>query len=532
MWSRQQASQRVRDVLETWNEEEAVVCAGVLHRAYLPCADGPPLFSFDERDLVRALAGERAERLAYRSSFVRIDELTERDGDDDVRDLAAIALASLAALRCQGGGAPAPWLADAARLARLTWARAVPVFADGETVEEADETALLAAYRAMWETPLAADAAPQVAALAARIPVAEPLIVLGLRALVAGEDELANDYATRAQTRLLQWNAAWDKRLPEVSWLALTIFLAQALEVPPPERAFIAGTLRELFAVGSLAPEVLAVRLAALDLLPTPVPEPPDASPAVLLSDAESDAIFDDDDLNEIPARFTEYLDGLLEDDPQRALSFYPGLRSQPWWDPQEFPLVRALEAAAAEIAAEFGALDPLAFHAERERIRREGSWDVFLLFERGRKRDERCALVPTTTRIIEEHSTLRTQAGLVYFSRLAPGSIVAPHRGPTNVRLRCHLGLSVPGNCGISVDNVTKTWQAGKCIVFDDSFTHSVWNSSDQERVVLIVDVWHPDLGGEERDLLAGLHRYGSSMAENLSKYWRKNDEALVAAG
>ena len=35
--------------------------------------------------------------------------------------------------------------------------------------------------------------------------------------------------------------------------------------------------------------------------------------------------------------------------------------------------------------------------------------------------------------------------------------------------------------------------------MVFDDSFYHEAMNASDKPRVVLIVDVWHPDLSDEE---------------------------------
>ena len=31
--------------------------------------------------------------------------------------------------------------------------------------------------------------------------------------------------------------------------------------------------------------------------------------------------------------------------------------------------------------------------------------------------------------------------------------------------------------------------------IIFDDSFEHEVWNETDEPRIVLIVDLWHPQL-------------------------------------
>jgi hypothetical protein len=41
---------------------------------------------------------------------------------------------------------------------------------------------------------------------------------------------------------------------------------------------------------------------------------------------------------------------------------------------------------------------------------------------------------------------------------------------------------------------------EEGKCVLFDDSFEHEACNTSLSEpRVVLIIDVWHPDLSDEE---------------------------------
>ena len=34
--------------------------------------------------------------------------------------------------------------------------------------------------------------------------------------------------------------------------------------------------------------------------------------------------------------------------------------------------------------------------------------------------------------------------------------------------------------------------WEEGRCIVFDDSYEHEVWNRTEHERVLLLVDFWH----------------------------------------
>ena len=40
-----------------------------------------------------------------------------------------------------------------------------------------------------------------------------------------------------------------------------------------------------------------------------------------------------------------------------------------------------------------------------------------------------------------------------------------------------------------------TRNWSDGKVLIFDDFYQHEVWNDSDRTRMVLVLDVWHPEL-------------------------------------
>ena len=89
-------------------------------------------------------------------------------------------------------------------------------------------------------------------------------------------------------------------------------------------------------------------------------------------------------------------------------------------------------------------------------------------------------------------------------------GTHVHAHSGPTNCRLRAHLGLQVPSDpTGLSTLRVADqqlTWEEGKLLVFDDSFDHEVWYDNPQKkpRIVLIVDLWHPELTKAQRKSLS----------------------------
>lgn len=221
--------------------------------------------------------------------------------------------------------------------------------------------------------------------------------------------------------------------------------------------------------------------------------------------------------------RFQQYVSSLLHPSgPQRQ---YPGLPSRPWHDPAQFSVVEHLEAVHADVAAEVAALDPSAYQGESEAIPREGDWDVVFFQELGLRRERECAACPTIARTIDNFPVVTTQNGLVYVSRLRAGSRVLPHRGPTNVRVRCHLGLDVPeGDCAIRVGDEVRHWETGRCLVFDDSYEHEVWNNTDQDRTVLILDLWNPALSPAEVDELKALSAYVMRNARSLLSYWLGN--------
>ena len=127
----------------------------------------------------------------------------------------------------------------------------------------------------------------------------------------------------------------------------------------------------------------------------------------------------------------------------------------------------------------------------------------MIFLYERGRRHDDVCEACPVTTSVIEGDGAMRTAAGLIYVSRMRAGTHIAAHRGPTNLRLRCHLGITVPkGDCAIRVQDESRRWREGRCLVFDDSYEHEAWNHADSDRIVLIVDLWH---SGSSRSRFTG---------------------------
>ena len=93
-----------------------------------------------------------------------------------------------------------------------------------------------------------------------------------------------------------------------------------------------------------------------------------------------------------------------------------------------------------------------------------------------------------------------------ILFSQLRPGSRIPPHHGFVNTRLICHLPLVVPPGCGFRVGNETRQWQEGKAWLFDDTIEHEAWNTSDRTRVILLFEVWRPELTAAEQAQVTAL--------------------------
>ena len=95
----------------------------------------------------------------------------------------------------------------------------------------------------------------------------------------------------------------------------------------------------------------------------------------------------------------------------------------------------------------------------------------------------------------------------MALFSRLAPATRIPAHNGLLNTRLICHLPLIVPENCGaLRVGNEERPWVEGEMLIFDDTIEHEAWNDSDQVRVILLFEIWRPEISEEERGLITAL--------------------------
>ena len=223
-------------------------------------------------------------------------------------------------------------------------------------------------------------------------------------------------------------------------------------------------------------------------------------------------------------ARFSEaltILTGQTRAFVQEPTNFYfPGLPQTAFFDPADFAWVPALEAAMPAIRAEAEAVladragvapyveAPQDRPAKAHSLMNDPRWSAFHLFREGKPLAANASRCPATMAALAglpiPHIAGRSPMAL--FSILAPGTHIKPHNGMLNTRLICHLPLIVPPDCRLRVGNHTRTVEAGKMLIFDDSIEHEAWNDSDAVRVVLIFEIWRPELTAAERAGLTAL--------------------------
>lgn len=204
---------------------------------------------------------------------------------------------------------------------------------------------------------------------------------------------------------------------------------------------------------------------------------------------------------------------------PSPSLFCLPGLATAPFWD-NAAPWRAAVQAHWREIRDEY-----VAVRARRqsdytvgdgEHRLHQGQWEWRSLMLKGKWQPEMEELCPTTARVLRESvPDLCSDMPFAYcfFSTLPAGAAIAPHFGPSNLRLRCHLALDVPEGgaeqCGIRVGlEDPRPWRAGEAMLFDDAYEHETWNKTAQDRVVLLFDVWHPDLSPVERQQVVNMFK------------------------
>ena len=77
-----------------------------------------------------------------------------------------------------------------------------------------------------------------------------------------------------------------------------------------------------------------------------------------------------------------------------------------------------------------------------------------------------------------------------VSMARFPANRIIPTHKGNREL-IRIHYGIKIPeGDISFKVKNEEKKWENGKAFAFNDFYEHGGWNNTEQDRIILIVDL------------------------------------------
>jgi aspartate beta-hydroxylase len=201
----------------------------------------------------------------------------------------------------------------------------------------------------------------------------------------------------------------------------------------------------------------------------------------------------------------------------------------------EPFGWLSALEGSYANIHTELLALrgrnafknydEPSPEHVKAKAL--TGTWATLNLYHSGELFEEHCRLCPQTVAVLRPIPGTFTPGNIAQFSAMSPGTHVRRHRGIADYKLRVQLCLENEPGCEIEVDSARLHWQTGRTLIFDDTYDHEVWNTGASSRIVLLFDIWHPQLAPSEQVLLQKFSDL-SAASNGMMSHWRATQRNL----
>jgi len=170
--------------------------------------------------------------------------------------------------------------------------------------------------------------------------------------------------------------------------------------------------------------------------------------------------------------------------------------------DKSFFPWITELERhwqairdeALAIRAQEIPSLGDISF--DHGRIAQDRRWRTLFLKGYGYRMAGNGRRAPVTARLIEKVPGLVT----ANFSVMEAGGHIPRHFGMTKGMLTYHLALKAPRErekCRMHLEEGETLhvlhWEDGQSFLFDDMFNHEVWNETDEDRYVLLIQIKRP---------------------------------------
>ena len=208
----------------------------------------------------------------------------------------------------------------------------------------------------------------------------------------------------------------------------------------------------------------------------------------------------------------------------QPSVFYFPGLPQRWFYEPAEFAWMAGMLDAVPAMQQELRAMvgdDGAGQHgfapyvetapgrpSPNNPLRDDPAWGAAYFWREGAPVADMAAACPATMAALDLAPMPRIpgRAPTALWSRLLPGAHIAPHFGLLNTRLICHIPIRTAPGCTLRVGGETRSWEPGVPLVFDDSIQHEARNQGDEARVVLLFEIWRPEICEEDRAAICQL--------------------------
>lgn len=120
-----------------------------------------------------------------------------------------------------------------------------------------------------------------------------------------------------------------------------------------------------------------------------------------------------------------------------------------------------------------------------------QGKWKMLVIKIMGEWEDKNLSQYPVLTELVRSFGDVCRSAG---YSILDAGGAVPTHTDTEQGHedyVICHVPIIIPqGDVGFLEGNIKGTWNEGECFLLDVETPHSIWNNTQQPRVVVLLEL------------------------------------------
>lgn len=137
-----------------------------------------------------------------------------------------------------------------------------------------------------------------------------------------------------------------------------------------------------------------------------------------------------------------------------------------------------------------------------------DDGWETLSFVNWGIPIKQNLELAPAILEFLKSNSNVLS----ISVNKLKAGKAIKPHSGDTNAIYRIHFGIDIPDKlpiCGFKVGEEERSWENEGFLVFCDAYIHEAWNYSNQDRIILSIDLIRPEFASHSKRICLNVRSF-----------------------